>query len=124
MSLATMVLAFVAAIVRPKIEPEKSGRERELEAELEAVSAELERAWAERDSWRRRCEDAQAMLARLERAQYQDAAAALQAQHAQMPNPLAHAQMLQHMNQQLAAHSYCNCVPARHDMLLGAIGGV
>lgn len=144
MSLATMLLAFVAAIVRPKMEPEKSGREVKLEAELDELKEVLRRVKVERDSWRRRCEDAQAMLARVagdrierrleQRAQYQDGAAAVQAaQYAQaqqlaaqqnMANPLAHAQMLQAMNQQLAAHGYCNCVPARHDMLLGAIGGV
>lgn len=138
MSLATsLLLAFLPAIVRPKPEPEKSDRERELEGRVQELEEALELARLERDSARRRLDDAWDMLARLgnqrigERleavtpaqqhrrmlAQY----AAQQAQQAaanyqQLANPLLQAA------QQAMNPYFCNCVPARHDMFLGGLG--
>lgn len=145
MSLTTLLLAFLPAIVRPKLEPEKGQRERELEERCEGLEEELELCRAERDSARRRLEDAQAMLARMAQAQIADRlygrieerqAQLQQAQHLAalayqqgLANPLQQAQynMQQAMNAQNfvgaqnllgGLHDFCNCVPARHDMFL------
>ena len=155
MSLTTMLLAFLAPIVRPKSPGLQWAREKALEAERDALREELEHALRrnetlvlERDSALRRLDLAHQMLAafgaeRIDR-RMQHAQQDLLVQYARM-NPLpaqqhndalaaqqyqqglanSHAQYnaQQAMNAQ-NAWPYCNCVPARHDMLLGSIGGV
>lgn len=120
MSLATTVLlAFLPAIVRPKPEPEKSdrgpglrwAREKRLEAERDALKEELEYARLERDSARRRLDDAWDMLARLgnqrigERLEVGAVTPASQAQYAamqQMQQAIAYQQGLANPQQQAA----------------------
>jgi leucyl-tRNA synthetase len=130
MSLATsLLLAFMAPIVRPKPAPEKSDRERELEGEVLRLNAELERAWArneelalERDSARRRLDEG-AMLARLSQEM-----AAMQQMNAAMAQQMGAQQQMAQYRQATANpdqqwNHLCNCVPGRHEALLGAIGG-
>ena len=155
MSLATLLLALAPAIFRPKLKPEKSdprfiagynaglkdGRREsaELEGELrlarrdlDVMRTELDRAWAERDSWRQRYEELRGLgssdYAAMQLAQYHQAAQQMnQAQQNQLAgqqqlaaqNAMAfgHGQMLG-AQAIAAADFWCNCVPARHDMLL------
>jgi hypothetical protein len=134
MSLATsLLLAFLPAIVRPKPEPEKIDRNRELEGEVRRLHAELERAWArneelalERDSARRQepariaaYQQAAAALMQQQGALMQQQGALMQQQAAlmqQQANPLG---LYQEMNAQAFAH----CVPGRHEALLGGVLG-
>lgn len=137
MSLATLLLALAPAFFRPKLEPEKTKRETELEAERDAAYDALELMRVERDSWRRRYEEARDMLARgpERRAQSDHAAMQLaqmaQAQYQAQQNQLAGQQQLAMQNAMAFGHGqmlgaqaiaaadfWCNCVPARHDMLL------
>lgn len=68
MSLATTaLLAFLPAIVRPKLAPEKSDRERELEGRVKELEGELDYVRLERDSARRRLDGAWDTMARLAR---------------------------------------------------------
>lgn len=152
MSVTTLLLALLPAVVQPR--REKTKREVELEidladarrdlAEAEArigwLEAELERqnhatydALAERHSAWRRLHEANAMAglaitpaqqAGLAQQQYY---AQMQSQAAQqqlaMQNAMAHGQGAMLGAQSLANSDLrCNCVPARHDLLLG-LGG-
>jgi hypothetical protein len=131
MSLATLLLAFLAPIVRPKPEAEKSAREAELEREVEELVFALKRAWAERDS-------ARESLARMNRIEARRAPPAgfgqltpqeLNAvyQQQQSMHGLAQYQQQQSMQyqQQAAAHmlDICHCVPGRHEAMLGGVSG-
>lgn len=142
MSLTTLLLAFLPAVVQARREPEKSKREKALEAERDALQAELERAWAEVASWRRRFDESQEMLERLARdridrrlheppfptplqqqlAQYQQGLANAQANAQYQAQQAMNAQNYGLLGAQNLAFHDCNCVPARHDMLLGIAG--
>ena len=147
MSLATVLLAFLAPIVRPKSPGLQWAREKALEAERDALREELERAYRrnemlvlERDSALRRLDEAGEMLAALageridrqlsQTQQYQALAAQHNAQLAAQQAQAMQNAMLYGQGQMLGAQNlqmpefWCNCVPARHDMLLGSIGGV
>jgi regulator of replication initiation timing len=156
MSLTTLLLALAPAIIRARPQPEKSKREVELEAlvarredEIEGLKVELERVLrrneelvVERDSARRRLDEAYATASidrrlngharparEAEALAYQGLAAE---QYQGLQNQLNAAQYnaQQAMNaQNLAAGllgaqmadgmlEFCNCVPARHDMFL------
>lgn len=119
MSLTTLLLAFLPAIVRPKPEPEKSAREKELEGEIdrllllnESAAGRILVLEAERDSWRRRCEEARDMLERdridrrLEEAMRQANQAMNQAQNCfgMQPGPFADAVTPATPQQQLAQY--------------------
>lgn len=131
MSLTSLMLAFLPAFIQPKRERDKTAREAELERRVEELEGEIDRLLRlnERAAGRIRELEAFAVappgaFVRIEEFELARRHGAQMAAQQNMANPLAHAQMLQVMNQQLAAWGHCNCVPARHDMLLGAIGGV
>ena len=118
MSLTSLLLALVPPLAA-RFKPKPNRLAEALEAELASAREEITELRRERDMWRNRAYAA--VPARdMQNAQYQQAMAIAQyqAQRAQQsqipPQYFLGAQNLSALDQM-----FCNCVPARHDLLLG-----
>lgn len=128
MSLATLLLALAPAIFRPKFEPEKSANEIKLEARVQELESEIDRLLRLNERAAGRIQELEAgNRASYQLAQYQQAAQQMnQAQQNQlaaqqmqaMQNAMAFGQQILGAQAIAPADFWCNCVPARHDMLL------